>query len=99
MEGEFTLSVRSLQQLEKLSTKDSTQNGDMDEERLSTLLAAFAMNPAGPVGRNPATCHDTMEMDVPVEPLSPRVQHGQDAEFCTEMLGIRPQETACLTDS
>src|SRR5262249_28983099 len=45
-------------------------------------------DPAGVIGRQPTGRHHAMDMRMKFEFLSPTVQHTEEADFCTEMLGI-----------
>src|SRR5207302_6093736 len=50
--------------------------------------ARSAGNPAGPVDRRPATRHDTVDMGMMMQVLSPGVQDGYEPDLGAEMPGI-----------
>src|SRR6516162_4777348 len=47
-----------------------------------------AREPTLTIGREPATGHDTMQMRVKLEVLSPTVKHGEETDLSSQVLGI-----------
>jgi hypothetical protein len=66
----------------ELAAKDSAEHLDGKKE----VVAWF--DPARVIGRQPTGWHHAMYMRVKFEFLSPTVQHAEEADFSTEMLGI-----------
>src|SRR2546425_13377828 len=71
-----------LESVDKLSAKDLTQHLAGKEEPLG------CRNPVGEIERQAAGGNDAMDMGVNFEFLTPGVQHTEEADLCTEMLGI-----------
>ncbi len=82
VEGELAVAEGLLESVDKLSTKDLAQHLAGKEEPLG------CRNPVGVIERQAAGGNDAMHMRVNVEFLTPGVQDAEEADFCTEMLGI-----------
>ena len=82
MKVELAVMKGAFERLVELAAKDSAEHLDGKKE----VVAWF--DPAGVIGRQPTGRHHAMYMRVKFEFLSPAVQHAEEADFRTEMLGI-----------
>ena len=82
MKIELAIIKGALERLVELSAKDATEHLDGKKE----IVAWF--DPARVIGRQSTGRHHAMYMWMELEFLSPAVQHTEEADFCTEMLGI-----------
>ena len=82
MEAEPTVLESALQCGDELAAKDATEHLDGKKE----IVAWF--DPVGVIGRQPTGRHHAMYMRVKFEFLTPGMQHAEEADFSTEMLGI-----------
>jgi hypothetical protein len=82
MKGELAVMKGTLERFVEFAAKDSAEHLDGKKE----IVAWF--DPVGVIGRQPTGRHHAMYMRVKFEFLSPTVQHAEEADFCTEMLGI-----------
>ena len=82
MKVELAVMKGALERFVELAAKDSAEHPDGKKE----VEAWF--DPAGVIGRQPTGRHHAMDMGMKFEFLSPTVQHAEEADFRTEMLGI-----------
>src|SRR5205809_2341051 len=82
MKVELAVLKGALERLVELAAKDSAEHLDGKKE----VVAWF--DPARAISIQPTGWDHAMYMWVKFEFLTPRVQHAEEANFCTEMLGI-----------
>src|SRR5208283_5438013 len=82
MKGELAVMKGTLERFVEFAAKDSAEHLDGKKE----IVAWF--DPVGVIGRQPTGRHHAMYMRVKFEFLSPAVQHAEEADLRTEMLGI-----------
>ncbi len=82
VETELAVTEGLLESVDKLSAKDLTQHLAGKEIPLGCGYPVSAIEGQAAGG------NDAMHMRVDVEFLTPGVQHTEEADFCTEMLGI-----------
>ena len=82
MKTDFAVLKRALECRDELAAKDSAEHLDRKKERVAWL------DPTRAIGRKPTGRHYAMHMWVKFEFLTPGVQHAEEANFCTKMLGI-----------
>src|SRR5713101_5685543 len=82
MKGEFAVTKGALERLVELAAKDSAEHLDGKKE----VVAWF--DPARAISRQPTGWDHAMYMRVKFQFLTPRVQHAEEANLRTEMLGI-----------
>ncbi len=82
LEAELAITESLPEGIDKLSAKDFTQHFVGKKEPLG------CGNPVSVIGRESAGGNDAMNMRVSFELLTPGVQHTEEADFGTEMLGI-----------
>jgi len=82
MKVELAVMKGALERFVELAAKDSAEHLDGKKE-----VVAWS-DPARVIGRQPTGRHHAMYMRMKFEFLSPTVQHAEEADFCTEMLGI-----------
>src|SRR5712691_399561 len=82
MKVELAVMKGALERFVELAAKDCAEHLDGKKE-----VVAWC-NPACAIGGQPTGRHHTMYMRVKFEFLSPGVQDAEEADFCTEMLGI-----------
>ena len=82
--GEFqrTVGDGSLESIEKLATEDS------GEHLLGQEEAWRAWNPSGLIRGQPAGRHDTVDVGMELEVLTPGMQDAEETDPCAESLGI-----------
>src|SRR5260370_10115024 len=87
-EGEVSVETESavaeglLESVDKLSAKDLTQH------LAGKKVPLGSDHPVGVIERQAASGNDTMHMREKVEFLTPGMQNAEEADFCTEVLGI-----------
>ena len=74
--------VGGLEVLEEEATKEAREHAHRQKEAGSTR------DPSRAIGREAAARDDTVQMRMMHQGLSPRVQHGEEADLGAEMLGI-----------
>jgi hypothetical protein len=67
---------------DELAAKDSAEHFDRKKERIDWL------DPTRAIGRKSTGRHHTMYMRMKFELLTPSMQDNEEANFCTEMLGV-----------
>jgi hypothetical protein len=82
MKVELAVMKGTLERFVEFAAKDSAEHPDGKKE----IIAWF--DPVRVIGRQPTGRHHAMYMRVKFEFLSPTVQHAEEADFSTEMLGI-----------
>ena len=82
MKGELAIMKGTLERFVELAAKDATEHRDGKKEVVVWL------DPAGVIDRQAAGGHHAMYMRVKFEFLTPGMQHAEEADFSTEMLGI-----------
>src|SRR5260370_14128604 len=82
LEAELAITESLPEGIDKLSAKDFTQHFVGKKEPLG------CGNPVRVIGRESAGGNDAMNMGMSFEFLTPGVQHAEEADLCTEMLGI-----------
>jgi hypothetical protein len=82
MKIELAVMKGTLERFVEFAAKDSAEHLDGKKE----IIAWF--DPVRVIGRQPTGRHHAMYMRVKFEFLSPGVQDAEEADFCTEMLGI-----------
>jgi len=82
MKGELAVMESTLECFVELAAKDATEHLHGKKE----VVARF--DPARVIGRQATSRSHAMYMRVKLEFLIPGVQHAEEADFCTEMLGI-----------
>src|SRR5260370_12937665 len=82
MKVEVAVMKGALERFVELAAKDSAEHLDRKKE----VVAWF--DPACAIGGQPTGRDHAMYMRVKVELLTPRVQHAEEADFCTEVFGI-----------
>ena len=82
MKVKLAVLVGAFEGLVELAAEDATQYFDGKKE----VVAGF--DPARAVGRESTGGNYTMNMWVKFEFLTPGMQNTEEADFCTEMLGI-----------
>src|SRR5208283_453883 len=74
----------------EFATKDATEHLDGKKEVVAWL------DPVRAIGRQPTGRHHAMHMRVKFKFLTPGMQHAEEADFCTEMLGITSDFQKCF---
>jgi hypothetical protein len=82
MKVELAIMKGALERFVELAAKDSAEHVDGKKE----VVAWF--DPARVISRQPTGRHHAVYMRMKFEFLSPGVQHAEEADFCTKMLGI-----------
>src|SRR6266849_9801318 len=82
MKVELAVMKGTLERLVELAAKDSAEHRDGKKE----VVAWF--DPARVIDRQPTSRHHAMYMRVKFEFLTPGMQHAEEADLRTEMLGI-----------
>ena len=82
MKVELAVREGAFERLVELAAEDATQCSDGKKE----VVAGF--NPARSIGRESTGRHHAMYVWMKFELLTPGVQHTEEADFCTEMLGF-----------
>src|SRR6267143_4400563 len=82
MKVELAVMKGALERFVELSTKDVTEHLDGKKEIVAWL------DPARVIGRQSTGWHHAMNMWVGREFLTPGMQNTEEADFCTEVLGI-----------
>ena len=82
MEAEPTVPESALECGDELAAKDATEHLDGKKE----IIAWF--DPVRVIGRQPTGRHHAMYMRVKFDFLTPGMQHAEEADLRTEMLGI-----------
>src|ERR1700720_735283 len=82
MKGELAVMKGMLERFLELAAKDAAEHLDGKKE----VVAWF--DPAGVIGRQATSRDHAMYMRVKFEFLTPRMQHAEEADLRTEMLGI-----------
>ncbi len=82
MKVELAVMKGALERFVELAAKDSAEHLDGKKEVVAWL------DPACAIGGQPTGWHHAMDMRVKFEFLSPTVQDAEEADFCTEMLGV-----------
>jgi hypothetical protein len=82
MKGELAVMKDTFERFVELAAKDSAEHRDGEKEVVAWL------DPTRAIGRKPTGRHHAMHMWVKFEFLTPGVQHAEETDFCTEMLGI-----------
>ena len=82
MKVELAVVKDALERFVELAAKDATEHLDGKKE----IVAWF--DPAGVIGRQSTGWHHAMYMRVGRELLTPGMQNAEEADFCTEVLGI-----------
>ena len=82
VEVELAVAKSLLEGVDKLSAKDLTQH------LAGKKVLPGCGNPVDVIERQSAGGNNAMDMRVDVKFLTPSVQHTEESDFCTEMLGI-----------
>ncbi len=82
MKGELAVMKGTLERFVELAAKDATEHLDGKKE----VVAWF--DPTRAIGRESAGRHHAMYMRVKFEFLTPGMQHAEEADLSTEVLGI-----------
>ena len=82
MKVELAVMKGALEHFVELAAEYAAEHLDGKKEVVAWL------DPAGVIGRQPTCQHHAMYMRVKFKFLSPGVQDAEEADFCTEMLGI-----------
>src|SRR5260370_10779880 len=82
MKGELAVMKGALECVVELAAKDGAKHLDGKKEVVAWL------DPVCVIGRQPTGRYHAMNMRVQFEFLTPGMQHAEEADFCTEMLGI-----------
>src|SRR6266478_7838221 len=90
MKVELAVMKGTLDRFVEFAAKDSAEHLDGEKE----IVAWF--DPVRVIGRQPTSRYHAMYMRVKFEFLSPAAQHAEEADFCTEMLGIARDFQKCF---
>ncbi len=90
MKAEPTVMKGVLERRDELAAKDATEHFDRKKESVAWF------SPAGAIGRESTGRHHAMHMRVKFEFLTPGVQHAEEADLCTKMLGIACDFAQCF---
>src|SRR5882724_4810158 len=82
MKAELAVLKGASECLVKLSAEDAAEHLDGKKEGVAWF------DPARAIGRESTGRHHAMHMRMKFEFLTPGVQHAEEADLCTEMLGI-----------
>src|SRR6267378_3173435 len=82
MKVELAVMKGTLERFVEFAAKDNAEHLDGKKEIVAWI------DPVRVIGRQPTGRHHAMYMRVKFEFLSPGMQHAEEADFCTEMLGI-----------
>src|SRR5208282_5396789 len=90
MKDELAVLKGAFERFVELAAKDATEHLDGEKE----IVVWF--DPARVIGRQPTSRHHTMDMRVKFDFLTPGMQHAEEADLCTEMLGIASDFQKCF---
>ena len=90
VEAELAVMKSALECHDELAAKDTTEHLDGKKEGVAWL------DPTRAIGRESAGRHHAMHMRVKFEFLTPGVQHAEEADLCTKMLGIACDFAQCF---